>query len=327
MSSVARIDAFSVRYPEPNDLDNLRCLTFVRLATADGVTGWGECITMWPEASKAAQNLIEEGLGPILKGRDPLDNGVLFAEMKEHCWWYGDTGLAMFALSALDIALWDLKGKLLGQPLHRLLGGKLHQHLRACASTHPSKPLIADLARELADHAAAGYTAVKVGFGKKGEANLGVDPKRDLEYVKAVREALGPDVDFIVDLGKQTLWDAPMAVKMTRAFEQFHIRWMEDPLPPTDIAGYKHLRANVQTPIASGEREWTVAGYRRLVEAGMADIYLVDPGRVEGVTGFWQVIGLTAAAHLQIDAHTWSSAINTAASLHLTACAPNYVIF
>ncbi|MFQ3565737.1 MAG: mandelate racemase/muconate lactonizing enzyme family protein [Aggregatilineales bacterium] len=323
---IKRVQAFPLRYPEPNDYNNLRMIALVKIEAEDGTVGWGECISMWPEATRAVKVLVEEGLASLLIGRDALDNGALLAAMKEHCWWYGDTGMALFAISACDMALWDLKGKLLGLPLHQLLGGKLTNTLRACASTHPSKARIEDLARELAEHVERGYTAVKVGFGKTGEANLGVAPQRDIAYVKAVREAIGPDVDFMVDIGKKTRWDATLAIRMVQAFEEYNIRWIEDPLPLGDDDGYRRLRAATKTPIATGEREWTPAGYARLIEAGVGDIYLVDPGRVEGVSGFARVIALAAAAHRQINAHSWSSALNTAASIHLTATAANHIV-
>lgn len=323
---IKEIRAYPLRYPEPNDYNNLRHITLVKVETDDGLVGWGECISMWPEASRATKTVIEDGLAPVLTGRDPCDTYALWLLMRDHCWWYGGGGIAEFAVSALDIALWDLRGKALGLPLYQLLGGKLHNRLRACASTHPSKARIEDLAQELADHVANGYTAVKVGFGKTGEANLGMHPRRDITYVKAVREAIGDDTDFMVDIGKKTRWDPAMAIRMTREFERYDIRWIEDPLPPANIDGYRRLRGATQTPVATGEREWTVEGYRRLIEAGVADIYLVDPGRVGGITAFHHVIQMTAAANLQFNAHTWSSAINTAASIHLTATAPNYVV-
>lgn len=326
MPRIKRVQAFPVRYPETNDYNNLRHLTLVKVEADDGTFGWGECVVMFPEAAKAVKLLVEEAFANVIIGRDPLEIAVLHAAMKDHCWWYGDTGMAMFAVSAVDMALWDLKGKLLNVPVHKLLGGKLHDRLRVCASTHPSKPRIEDLAQELANHVANGFSAVKVGFGKTGEANLGVDPRRDLAYVKAVREAIGEDADFMVDLGKKTRWDPALAIKMTQAFEAYNIRWIEDPLPHGAVEGYHRLKAAIHTPIATGEREWTAAGYQRLIEAGVGDIFLVDPGRVEGITGFQKVIALTTAAQLQINAHTWSSAINLAASIHLTATAPNYIV-
>lgn len=324
---IKKIAAYPLRYPEPNDNNNLRHIVVVRIETDDGHVGWGEAVSMWPEANRAIKTVVEDGLASLLLGRDPLDTHALWRLMKDHCWWYGEGGIASFAISALDIALWDLKGKALGLPLYKLLGGKLHPKLRACASTHPSKASIDNLAQELAAHVSRGYTAVKVGFGKAGQANLGTDDSRDIAYVKAVREAIGDEADFMVDVGKRSRWDPAHATRMVRAFERYNIRWIEDPLaPPTYFDGYRRLRAAVQTPIATGEREWTVEGYRRLIEAGVGDIFLVDPGRVEGITASQKIIELLTAHHLYFNAHTWSSAINTAASIHLTATAPNYIV-
>lgn len=324
---IKQIKAYPLRYPEPNDNNNLRHIVVVRVETDNGYVGWGEAVSMWPEAGRAVRTIVEEGLAPLLLARDPLDTFTLWQLMKEHCWWYGEGGIASFAISALDMALWDLKGRVLGVPLYQLLGGKIHSRLRACASTHPARASIDDLAQELAGHAANGFTAVKVGFGKAGQANLGVDDRRDIAYVKAVREAIGPDVDFMIDMGKKSRWNPAHAIRMARAFEQYNICWIEDPLaPPTYFEGYRRLRAAIQTPIATGEREWTVEGYRRLIEAGVGDIFLVDPGRAEGITTCQKIIQLLAAHNLYFNAHTWSSAINTAASIHLTAGAANYIV-
>ena len=325
---IVEVRAYPQRYQEPNDRMMWRHVTLARITTDSGHVGWGECISQWPEAALAVRILIEQGLGPaVLLGRNPLDNGALFAAMKAHDWWYGDTGMANFAVSALDVALWDLKGKILGQPVHRLLGGKMHDRLRACASTHPSKADLQDLADELAAHADDGYTAVKVGFGKAGDAALGVDPKRDIAYVRTVRQTIGEDVDFIVDVGNKTRWDYASGVRMARAFEEYRLRWLEDPFQPTDVAAYVHLREAIETQIGAGERSWQASDYRRLIELGVADVYLVDPGRADGITGYKQVMDLTAQAHLFFNAHSWSSAINTAASIHATATGANYIVF
>ena len=183
------------------------------------------------------------------------------------------------------------------------------------------------MAAELAGMAAEGYTALKVGFGKKGDARLGQDMRRDLDFVAAVRAAIGPDVDFMVDIGYKVRYEVMQAVRVTRGFEQHGIRWIEDPLPYEDWDGYLRLRDAIQTPIATGERLWRVADYQHLIERGIGDIILVDAGRAEGVTGWERVSRLLHAASRHVNAHAWSGAVLTAASLHLTATAPNHIIF
>src|SRR5919202_2746659 len=146
---IKRVEAFPLQYPEPNDHNNLRYVTLARIECDDGTVGWGECISQWPEAALAVKPIIERGLGPAILGRDPLDTYAIWLAMKEQSWWYGEGGIASFALSAIDMAVWDLKGKALGVPLYKLLGGKLHDRLRACASTHPSVATIDGMAKEL----------------------------------------------------------------------------------------------------------------------------------------------------------------------------------
>lgn len=324
---INRVDAFPLVYTEPNDCNSTRHLLLVRVEGASGMCGWGEAVTIWPEPTLAAAEIVRGGLAPVVLGREVEDVEALWLAQRDHMWWYGDTGLACFALSALDMALWDLKGKALGQPLHRLLGGKVTDRVRACASSHPNKATIDAMAAELAGMAAEGYTALKVGFGKKGDARLGQDMHRDLDFVAAVRSAIGPDVDFMVDIGYKVRYEVMQAVRVTRGFEQYGIRWIEDPLPYEDWDGYLRLRDAIQTPIATGERLWRVADYQHLIERGIGDIILVDAGRAEGVTGWQRVSRLLHAAGRHVNAHAWSGAVLTAASLHLTATAPNHIIF
>jgi L-alanine-DL-glutamate epimerase-like enolase superfamily enzyme len=226
------------------------------------------------------------------------------------------------------MALWDLKGKLLNTPLYQLLGGKQHERLPACASTHPKASDIEDMAQELAGHIANGYQLVKVGFGKKGHANLGMDPRRDIAFVQAVRQAIGPDAGFIVDIGAKMRWSLPHAVRMARAFSECRLTWLEDVFQPDNMGAFVHLRQAVpELTLAFGERFWNLDDYHRLLEADICDVILIDPGRTEGVTGMQHIIQLAARYNVGVDAHTWSSAINTAASIHLSLCATNATIF
>jgi L-alanine-DL-glutamate epimerase-like enolase superfamily enzyme len=323
---IKQVTAHPIAYAEPNDFDNTRSLILARVEADSGEIGWGEGITIWPEASLAAAGIISDGLAPLLAGRDPLETTARWREMREHVWWYGGAGIASFAVSAVDMALWDLRGKALGLPLHALLGGKLRDRLRACASSHPNKAGIDAMASEIAGFAARGYTAVKVGFGKKGDARLGEDAARDVDFVRATRAAIGPDVDLIVDVGYKPRWDVHTAIRRIRTFEEYGIRWIEDPLPKDDWEAYRQLRAVTNTPIATGEREWSPAGYDRLIGSAIGDIILADPGRVDGVTGIWEVVRALGAANRTFNAHSWAGALNTAASIHLTSCASSYIV-
>jgi L-alanine-DL-glutamate epimerase-like enolase superfamily enzyme len=326
---IKKVDVFPLEYEEPNDDNALRYVVLVRLEADDGTVGWGECISQFRESTLATAALLEGGLVDIVRGKDPLDNETLWDALRDRVWWYGDIGgIAAFAISAVDMALWDLKGKLLKLPLYQLLGGKRHERLPVCASTHPKASELEAMAEELAVHIKNGYQLVKVGFGKKGHANLGVDENRDIAFVQAVRSAIGPKAGFIVDIGAKVKWDLPRAVRMAKAMHESRLTWLEDPFPPNDVANYDKLRRAVpDLMLATGERMWNIDDYHRLLEAQVCDVILVDPGRTEGITGMHRITQLAAKYNIGMDPHTWSSAINTAASIHLSLVATRPTIF
>jgi L-alanine-DL-glutamate epimerase-like enolase superfamily enzyme len=326
--TIEKIDIYPLEYAEPNDDNAMRYITLAKITASDGTVGWGEAITQFREATHATAAMLDHGLAELLIGHHPLDTEKLWNMLRDRVWWFGDVGgIAGFAISALDMALWDLKGKLLGQPLYRLLGGKQTEKLPVCASTHPKASEIDAMAAELAAHIHNGYKLVKVGFGKKGHANLGMSAARDIAFVKAVREAIG-EAGFIVDIGAKLHWTIPYAIQMARAFLPYKLTWLEDPFHPDNFNGYQHMRQAVpEMMLGFGERAWTRADYHRLLEADVCDVILIDPGRTEGVTGMHQIIQLAARYNVRIDPHCWSSAIITAASLHLACAAPNATIF
>lgn len=324
---IASIEAIPIRYPEPNDNGTMRMTVIVRVETGDGALGWGEAIAMWPEACAAVKAMIDKGLGDLLLGGDPLDVEGHWHRMRAHAWWYGRGGIASFAISALDIALWDLKGQILGLPLHRLMGGRVHESLPAIASIHVTKGSAQANAEEVADYMAMGFQGVKMGMGKRGLAGLGVDPARDVAYVQATREAIGSSRRLMMDAGNGVRWNPAQAIRMTRLFEPFDLDWIEEPLHPDDIEGHRLLRNAVATRIATGEREWTPEGYKRLIDSDSVDVIGIDPGRAEGITGFLRVAAHAALARRTVNAHAWSTSVVTAASLHLSVVSQTAEVF
>jgi L-alanine-DL-glutamate epimerase-like enolase superfamily enzyme len=326
--TIAKVNAFVLRYPEPNDFNALRMTVLVRVTTKDGVEGWGEGIAMWPEACKATKVVIEEGLSALVIGEDPLDIERLWQRMAAHLWWYGEGGIGNFAMSAIDMALWDLKGKILGQPVFKLLGGKVKDRLPANASTHPNKADPEEGAQELADLIKAGYQSVKFGFGKKGHAALGKDPEHDARFVRLVREAMGPGPGIIPDLGNAVKYDVGTVLRLVRRFEEeAQISWIEEPFHPDDVEAHRQLRNQCRVLIAAGEREWTVNAYRRRIETNTVDVLGFDPGRAQGLTGFQKVAAMATAARRFVNPHAWSSAVTSAAGLHLAVTTPASLLF
>jgi L-alanine-DL-glutamate epimerase-like enolase superfamily enzyme len=323
---IQSVEAIPVAYPEPNDFGATRHLCLVRLISDDGRIGWGEAVTTWEEATAATCKVIE-GLGPHVLGRDPIQSEAIWQTLREHTWWYGRGGIASFALSAIDIAVWDLKGKAYDQPLINLLGGPVHERLPAIISAHPNKTDIREMAEEVGEWLASGLHGYKFGMGKKGYADLGHDRERDVAFVRALREAIGQKKDIMVDVGSAIRWDVATAVDRTKAFEEWGIRWVEEPLDPTDLEGYRTLRTKIDTLIASGEREWHVTGYENLLRAEVIDVVGVDPGRVEGITACCKIVERIEAGRRHFNAHAWSSAIISATSLALSAATSAALVF
>ncbi len=321
------IEAIPVSYPEPNDFDALRHLCLCKITADDGQVGWGESITQFPEANFATKALIE-GMAKNLTGKDPVHTEALWRQNKDQAWWYGYRGgIASYAVAAIDIALWDLKGKACGASVLDLLGGAVHERLPAIASCHAHFETIPDNVEEALEWLSTGLQGVKTGFGKRGSARLGYEHDRDVEYVRAMREALGPERMLMIDNGIAIRWDVTDAVRRMRAMEEYELTWVEEPLGAWDPEGYANLRSKTTTRIAYGEREWTLEGFEEVLATGTVDVVGVDPGRAEGITGFKKVTERVEAYRRQANAHAWSSAIVTAASLAISFNSPACKLF
>jgi len=325
---IVKVEPIPVAYPEPNDFNAERYLCLVKITTDDGLVGWGESITQFKEANAPVAALIAGLAEDYLIGKDPINNIAIWRSLKERAWWYGYRGgMASYAISAIDIALWDLKGKALNTSVLELLGGPVHDRLPAIASGHAHDSDIKKMADEAKTWMDQGLQGMKVGFGKRGHAHLGYEHNRDVEYVKTMRETLGEDKMIMIDLGYAIKWDVATAVKRVQAFDDYNIDWIEEPLGAWDPEGYRTLRDKTKTLIAYGEREWNVAGYEAILATGTCDVFGIDPGRAEGVTGFTKVVSRIESAKRQANAHAWSSAIVSAASIAVSFSSLAFKLF
>ena len=187
--------------------------------------------------------------------------------MKAHSWWYGEGGIAALAISAVDMALWDIAAKDRGVPLYRLLGGAAHESLPACASLHVNHPTIEDSVAAIEGYIDGGFRSAKLGLAKRGLSKAGRDPDYDVALVGALRDAIGPEPGIMVDAGNGVKWDVETAVSTTRRMEEFGIEWMEEPLHPSDVAGPsgaegENLHARLPPASANGASPATTAGSR-----------------------------------------------------------------
>lgn len=325
---IDRIDAHAVRYPEPNNDGKMRSLCLVRIETDDGLVGWGEAISGAPVVSLAVAFVVERRLTPLVLGRDPRDVGGAWQAMRDATYWDGNGGIVAFGISAIDMALWDIAGKAAGVPLHALLGGRRRERVAACASTILATHDLERIGREFRGFVAQGYRFVKGGWGHDLDIAFGLDEERDTAVARTVRAAIGDATEMILDVVALAGWDSATAIgRCRRLDDEVGLYWFEDPLPEDDLDGYRRLHAAVDTRICTGEKGWHAGHYRNLIGSGAIDVIMVDPGKAEGVTGAWGIIGMAAAAGRSWNAHSWSSALNTAAALHMAVAAPNTLIF
>ena len=232
---ISKVEAFPVKYQEPNDSMAWRYLTFVRITASDGTVGWGEAITQFPGSTKGTAAIIED-LADVIVGKDPLQNLGIWRDIRKQTWWYTYRGgLGHFALSAIDIALWDLRGKITGQSLIEMIGKRDSQEVTeipVLASTHVFN---ANLDLEVERHARyvkEGYIGFKIGMGKRGDARLGYELERDINFVRDLRQAAGPDAWIMMDRGQSLNWTFEDAVKRVSAWEEQGLKWVEEPFEP-----------------------------------------------------------------------------------------------
>jgi len=203
----------------------------------------------------------------------------------------------------------------------------VHEKLPAIASAHAHHEDIGRMVEEAQEWVAPGLHGVKVGFGKRGNARLGYEYDRDVEYMRRMRQGLGPDASIMIDCGWAIRWDVATAIRRVKAFDEYNLTWIEEPLGAWDPEGYANLRGKTSSLIAYGEREWNLDGYERILQTGTVDVVGVDPGRAEGITGFKKVTDRVEYYRRQANAHAWSSAIATAASLAISFSSPACKVF
>jgi L-alanine-DL-glutamate epimerase-like enolase superfamily enzyme len=325
---IADVAAFPIAYPEPNDFGRTRRLVIVRVETEGGAVGWGEAVTRAPEAGAAVKLVVERALGDVLRGRDPRDVRGCWDALHARARCYLPGGIGSYAISALDIALWDLAGQLAELPVHRLLGDRMVEQVEACASMIWDPADVEWTVEQVRSAVAAGYRAVKCGWGRTPETSFGCDAARDVRIVQAVREAIGEEIAFAADVATGPAgWSAAHAVQMARELEAYRLAWLEDALPHEDASAWARLHAGTSLQLATGELGWTPLDYEPLLASPAVDVVLVDPGRAEGITGMLAVIDAAVARGVRYVPHSWSSAINTAAALHVFAARPGGVVF
>ncbi len=311
----------------------------VRLMTDQGVRGIGEAAVAYGTGATAVSALIKELAESFVLGRDPSTVEAIWSDMYDHTFWAKGGGPLLFAgISAIEQALWDLKARALDVPVYDLLGGKIRDKIRVYANGWSFRCNSPDeFAREAERVVQDGYTAIK--FYPLATAEMDAEghirhvsqrsvnrdaEERAVESVKAVRRAVGPRIDLMVDMSAELTTDA--VIRLGRKLEEYDIFFLEEPVDPFDVDALKKVSEHVNVPIATGERTYTRYGFRRILELHAADILQPDIGNTGGIMEAKKIAAMAETYNMRVQPHNCGSPVLTAASLQVDACIPNFII-
>jgi L-alanine-DL-glutamate epimerase-like enolase superfamily enzyme len=298
---ITEVETFIVQAPIPRRVTDSfnEAVTWglpgILIRTDEGITGTGYTSTL-STGDHAIKDIIDRVYAPLLIGDDPLDYQRHWDRLYwSGAHWTGRTGITQMALAAVDIALWDLRAQHFGVPLWKLIGG----HKRGTVPSYNTdggwlnfsqERLIDEMTALVAD----GYTGVKMKIGKP-------DPREDLRRVGAVREALGPDVDLMIDVNQK--WSTSTALTWAHRFEEFGIKWLEEPLDPDDVDGHARLAGATSIPIALGEHVYSRTAFRDYIGRGIISYVQADVTRLGGITEWLAVAEIALAHHVDVIPH------------------------
>jgi D-galactarolactone cycloisomerase len=283
----------------------------VEIATEDGITGWGEAFGP-PELTAP----ICDWLAPLLVGQDAMAREAIWQSLYNRLRDHGQRGIVVEAISALDIALWDIAGQALGLPVHRLLGGPLRMEIEAYATGFYRRERpdhLRYLTEEAERRRGEGFRSLKL--------KTGWGLREDIELTRAFRAAIGPDCGLLVDCNHA--YDAPSAIAYGKAVADCDIGWFEEPVPPEDIAGYLEVKARQPIPVAGGEASFARWGFREMIAHRAVDILQPDVAACGGISELKKIADMASAFGVRVNPHVWGTGVTLAASLHLLAVIPD----
>ena len=304
------------RYPERRrfryggGICDARVTTLILAHTECGAVGVGS-VYSYPAL---VYLIVREQLAPLLVGEDPTQVEALWERMYALTRWYGRKGAALSALGGVDMALWDLRGQEKGKPVWALLGGE-SDRCAAYASGLLWKESVKELAEEATGYIDAGFRRVKMRLARSEDY--------DRAAVEAVRGAIGGENDVIVDASMR--YHLELARRMGDFLAEQGVFWYEEPFAPENIDDFAALKAVARVPLAAGENEFGLQGFRELIRAGAVDIVQPDACRCGGISEVWRVARLAAGHGLRFATHSWSDAVAIAANAHVVSAMPNGV--
>ncbi|MEL6505682.1 MAG: mandelate racemase/muconate lactonizing enzyme family protein [Pseudomonadota bacterium] len=290
-----------------------RTAHIVEVTTDEGLIGWGECFGPG-NVAKANKVIVEEVIAPLIVGMDVLNRSAVWHRVYNLLRDHGQKGMPIQALSGVDIALWDLAGKIAGLPLCQMVGGRFRDRVPVYGyGMMLKRESVADHVARFEDEAAAikdiGFVATKM--------KVGLGAKDDIKLAQAVRRGVGEDFPFMVDANH--CYTADEALVLGQALDELDTFWFEEPVAPEDKDGYRHLRNRLKTRIAGGEAEFTRYGWRDLLDADGLDIAQPEVCALGGISEYLKVLAQCQARFTPVVNHVWGSAIAVATNLHLLA--------
>ncbi|MBL6679150.1 MAG: mandelate racemase/muconate lactonizing enzyme family protein [Candidatus Puniceispirillales bacterium] len=295
---------------------NKRSATLVEIKTNEGIIGWGEAFCQGLEPPEISAAVIETALKPLLLNQSPLDIEVLWHKMYNNTRDFGRKGSVISGISAIDIALWDILGKYHNQPIHQLLGGAFRTKIKPYATGFyriKGQGEAKRLAEEALSHFENKFDHMKV--------KLGFGIQDDIKCMEAIYKVVeNKNVTLMIDTNHA--YGRSEALMLGVALKDYNLRWYEEPVVPEDIKGYVELKSKLDVPIAGGENEHTLYGFRSLFENGAIDIAQPDIGSCGGISGARHIINLAQSFGVEVNPHVWGSAIAQAASIQVIASIP-----
>ncbi len=319
---ISRITSHVLSYDLPEVLGysqqyySKRTAHLVEIETDEGITGWGECFGPGNVAI-ANKTIVERVIQPMLLGENPLNRDALWHKVYNLLRDHGQKGMSMQALSGVDIALWDIAGKVANLPLHTLIGGVHRSEIPVYGygmmlRPEPVGELVVRFEEEALQIKEMGFAATKM--------KVGLGPKDDVKLAVAVRKGVGEDYKFMVDANH--CYTTVDAFYVGHALEELDAYWFEEPIAPEDYSGYRELRAGLKVNIAGGEAEFNRWGWRNLLESRGLSIAQPEVCALGGISEYLRVLALCHAHFTPVINHVWGSAIAVATNMHLLAAMP-----
>ncbi|MCB0087649.1 MAG: mandelate racemase/muconate lactonizing enzyme family protein, partial [Caldilineaceae bacterium] len=308
-----------------------RAFIFVQVETDAGLTGWGEVTTYpGPVANRAVAAYIDH-IGDWLRGEDPQNIEAIWHKIFRSFTYVGTRGATTAAISAIDIALWDIRGKVLGQPIYQLLGGPVRDRIAMyCHPYNPTSPeQIVRSAREIVD---AGFKAFKMDpmihnmpSGNAGylDGELSAETEAEaIDILAAARAEVGPQIEILIDA--HGLYNVPSAVRLANRMAEYNIHWFEEPVPPESWKALKQVKEQVATPICTGERLHTRWEFVPIFEQGLADFIMPDVTWTGGISELKKIATMAEAYYIPISPHDASGPVNVMAGAQVMMTVPNF---